>query len=278
MLTVAQITDLHITTDAISAENRRRNEARLRTVLAAIHGLRPRPAAIIASGDLVDIGEPAEYALLAEVLAGVEIPIYLGVGNHDRRAPLLAAFEGPGLSTDRNGFLQYAFEVGDLRFLMCDTVEEGQDGGAFCEARAGWLARELDGAPDRPTVVVLHHPPIASGIRWMDPPPDAPWISRLAGVLAGRDQVRAVLCGHVHRPYHAPFAGQIVSVSPATALQLDLDLTAIDMRRPDGRRILLGEPPGYTLVSWDGAALTTHVCVAGDFPDPIFYDTPFLTD
>ena len=64
MLTIAQITDLHITTGR-DPLNQLRNEQRLRQVLRSIHELRPRPVAIIASGDLADHGDPAEYAALA---------------------------------------------------------------------------------------------------------------------------------------------------------------------------------------------------------------------
>jgi hypothetical protein len=119
---------------------------------------------------------------------------------------------------------------------------------------------------------------VASGIEWMDPKPEAAWIGRLAAVLKGRSQVRTVVCGHVHRPFHAVFAGRIVSVSPATALQLTLDMSPVDMRVADGRQILRGEPPGFTLLRWDRGQLTTHSCVAGDFPHEITYDAPFIKD
>ena len=274
VLTIAQITDLHITTDR-DPENRARNAARLESVLAAIHALRPRPAAIIASGDLVDIGDPEEYAALATILAGAEIPLHLTVGNHDRRQPFLDAFAGAYARTDSNGFVQYAVDVGELRLVVCDSLEEGVDEAGFCPARAAWLSETLDAAPDRPTVVVIHHPPILSGIQWMDPRPDADWIMRLEAALADRPQVRAVICGHVHRACQGVLAGRVVSVSAATALQLTLNLTPVDRRVADGRQILIGEPPGFTLLTWTGGALITHHCVAGDFPDEITYDRPF---
>jgi 3',5'-cyclic AMP phosphodiesterase CpdA len=109
----------------------------------------------------------------------------------------------------------------------------------------------------------------------MDPTFEATGRGRLNDVLRGRTQVRAVLCGHVHRAFHGPFAGHTISVSSATALQLSLDLTPIDMHVADGREILRGAPPGFALLAWDGERLTTHHCVAGDFPQPVTYDTPF---
>ena len=274
MLTIAQITDLHVIAGAAGGV-RSGNAGRLRTVLAAIAALRPRPAAIFASGDLTETGAPEEYATLAEILKEAPCPIYLGMGNHDIRAALLNAFPTPFTAVDDHGFVQYAVDVGDLRAVMCDTALEGRAEGYFCEARAAWLARTLDATPSRPTIVFLHHPPIPSGIQWMDPTFEASGRGRLNDVLRGRSQVRGVLCGHVHRAFHGPFAGHTISVSSATALQLTLDLTSIDMRVADGREIVRGEPPGFTLLAWNGERLTTHHCVAGDFPNPVTYDTPF---
>ena len=258
--------------------NRRRNELRLRQVLRAIHALRPRPVAIIATGDLVDRGEPEEYVELKGVLKDSEIPIYFGVGNHDARAPFLELFEGPRARTDENGFIQYAVDFGDARMVVIDTLEEGQNDGGFCERRAAWLARTLDEVPNKPTVVALHHPPIPSGIQWMDPPPNAEWTQRLAEVVKTRDWVRVMISGHLHRGYLGMFAGRVVVAAPATSIQLTLDLTSVDMRHPDGREILVEEPPGYALIMEAGGDLITHLCVAGEYAPAVTYNFPFRRD
>lgn len=277
MLSIAQITDLHVTTghDPLS---RMRNEQRLRQVLRSIHDLKPRPVAIIASGDLVDHGEPAEYAELKAILADAEIPIYYAVGNHDRRKPFLEAFGGPFAPCDANGFVQYAVDFDGLRMIVCDTLEEGRDRSGFDAQRAAWLAEALEADTETPTIVIMHHPPILSGVKWMDPDPDAPWIGQLAEVIRGRQQVRAVLCGHVHRAFHGLLAGQVVATAPATSIQVTLNLLPVDMERPDGREILVAEPPGYVLVVADEGHVTTHTCVAGSFEPAVAYTRPFGFD
>jgi 3',5'-cyclic AMP phosphodiesterase CpdA len=277
VLTIAQITDLHVTTGQ-DPLNQLRNEQRLRQVLRTIHELQPRPRAIIASGDLVDHGEPAEYAELKRILAGSEIPIYYAVGNHDRRRPFLDALGGPYAPVDANGYVQYAVDFEGLRMVVCDTLEEGRDRSGFSAERAQWLADTLDAQPDTPTIVVMHHPPILSGVRWMDPDPNAPWIAQLSDAIRGRDQVRVVLCGHVHRAFHGLLAGQVVATAPATSIQVTLNLSPVDMERPDGREILVAEPPGYVLVVADEGRVTTHVCVAGEFEPAVAYTRPFGFD
>ena len=277
MLTIAQITDLHVTTSR-DPLNQLRNEQRLRQVLRSIHELKPRPAAIIASGDLVDHGEAAEYAELKAILAEAEIPIYFAVGNHDRREPFLEAFGGPGARCDEHGFVQYAVNFGELRMVVCDTLDEGHDQATFTPQRAAWLSATLAADPDTPTIVILHHPPILSGVRWMDPDPKAPWIGEVAEAIRGHDQVRVMLCGHVHRAFHGLLAGHVVATSPATSIQVTLNLDPIDMERPDGREILVAEPPGYVLVMVNEGQVTTHVCVAGDFEPAVAYTRPFGLD
>ena len=274
MLTIAQITDLHVTTGA-DPLNQMRNEQRLRQVLRSISDLKPRPVAIIASGDLVDHGEPEEYEALKAILADVNIPVYFAVGNHDRRDAFLEAFGGPFAPTDENGFVQYAVNFDGLRMVVCDTLAEGRDRSGCDEARADWLRRTLDEDATAPTLVVMHHPPIISGVRWMDPEPGAPWIDLLADVIRGRDNIRAVLCGHVHRAFHGLLAGQLVATAPASSIQVTLNLSPVDMDRPDGREILVAEPPGYVLVMAEEGRVTTHVCVAGEFEPAVAYTRPF---
>ncbi len=275
MLTIAQITDLHVTTPE-DLLNKNRNEERLRQVLASIHQLQPRPVAIIVSGDLVDRASLPEYLELRETLKGVEIPIYFGVGNHDARAPFLEVFAGPAAPTDENGFVQYAVDFEDLRVIMCDSLDEGRNGGAFCDKRAAWLARTLDARPDTPTLLLLHHPPVASGIAWMDPPEDIAWIETLAKVLRGRRQIRTIAAGHLHRGFVTTFAGHLLVASPATSIQLSLNLTPVDMAHADGREILVNEPPAYMLHMWDKGELVSHTAVAGEFSAAVYYTQPFI--
>lgn len=275
MLTIAQVTDLHIT-DERGGENMARNDARLRQVLEAVHALKPRPVALILSGDLVDNGAPEEYRRLEGLLADCEIPIHMAVGNHDGRQAFLDAFEGPRAQRDADGFVQYVVDLDGLRLVVGDTLEEGREGGAYCERRAAWLSRTLDEAPAAPTLLVLHHPPVPSGIQWMDPEPHEDWIVRLADVLKGRSQIQTVACGHLHRAFHRSFAGQIVSVAPASSIELTLNLTPIDLRQPDGRELLNEEPPGFALHMWDGQGLTSHVCVAGRYAPAASYTVPFI--
>jgi Icc protein len=286
MITFAQITDLHITTLDDPYKSKERNDARLRDVLRTIYSLQPRPVAIIATGDLVDRGEAREYDELRKLLMDFqEIPIYAGMGNHDLRGPFQEVFPRNGQTllrydTDKHGFIQYEQDFGGLRLVMLDTLDErdgkAYENGAFCSKRANWLKRTLGRNARTPTMIALHHPPVKSGIYWMDAREDYSWQRRLADAVKGRKEVRTMMCGHLHRAFHANFAGQIVSASPATSIQLTLNLTEVDLRVPDGREILVEEPAGFSLHMWHEGVLTTHVAVAPAFPSAVQYQFPFV--
>jgi Icc protein len=257
---IAQITDIHLgfEPDDPDEPNRRRLDA----VLAALTAMTPRPDLLLMTGDLADAGDDAlAYRRLKEATADLPFPAYPAVGNHDGRGAFAAAF--PDFVA--GGFVQYEI-AGPLRILVLDTLEEGRHGGGFCELRADWLARRLRERPSQPTLIALHHPPVDAGLSWLSENRDADWMRRLEAAVMGHDQVVGMVAGHLHRPVVTRFAGTTLAVSAATAAQLALDLGTIDPESPDGRPLVVDEPPAFALHLWTGRGLVTHFARVGDDP------------
>lgn len=257
---IAQITDVHLGFDRGNPDeyNRQRLDRTLKTLVE----MRPRPDMLLLTGDLAEEGDDeVSYARLKEVLAPLPFPVHMAMGNHDSRAPFLSAFPDAGHS---DGFIQYAIEDAPLRILVLDTLEEGRHGGGFCETRAAWLSARLGEAPERPTLIVLHHPPIETGLSWMTENPDAPWVARLRAVVEAHSNIVAMIGGHLHRAVIAQWAGTTLCVCPSTAPQVALDLAPIDPDRPDGRPMIVADPPAYALHLWNGRQLVTHFDTAED--------------
>src|SRR5258706_16460452 len=146
---IAQMTDLHIKPPGKLAYGGVDTAAMLRAAIAHLTALRPAPDALLLTGDLVDAGSAAEYALLRALLAPVRCPLYLIPGNHDDRAALRAAFaDHRYLPPD--GFIQYVIDDQAVRLIGLDTLVPGEGGGTLCAARLAWLAAQLDAAPARP--------------------------------------------------------------------------------------------------------------------------------
>ncbi len=269
---IAQISDTHIlapgklfrariTTPAPGADSIHAEidtGACLARAVAALNALTPSPDITIVTGDLVDHGEPAEYDHLRLLLAPLRMPVFVIAGNHDSRAPLRQAFGADGYFPP-DGFLHYTVEDFPLRLVALDTLIPGEHGGTLCEERLRWLDATLAAAPDRPTLVMMHHPPFPTGITYMDEH-GLQNIAALAEIVARHPQVERITCGHLHRSIDRRFAGTVAGTAPSTAHQIQLDL------RPGARLHFRFEPPGYQLHLWEAeSGLVTHTAVFGDW-------------
>ncbi|MGA9582748.1 MAG: phosphodiesterase [Allosphingosinicella sp.] len=257
---IAQITDIHLGFEPGDPDelNRRRLDQALRTLCE----MAPRPDLLLATGDLADTGDDSlAYLCLKEAVADLPFPVHCALGNHDGRAAFRSAFPEAPMP---DGFHQYAIEDRDLRILVLDSLEEGRHGGAFCGTRAAWLSARLDEAPRRPTLLALHHPPIESGHSWMTENPDAEWVERLESIVEWRDNIIAVVAGHLHRPVATRWAGTTLAICSSVAPQVALDFQPIDPAVPDGRPMILAEPPAFAIHHWDGRRLATHFDTAGE--------------
>lgn len=258
---IAQMTDIHIGFDP-DAKPEELNRTRFRVTLDRLLQS-PNPIdMMVLSGDLTDHGDRESFEKTAALLSVCPFPLYPMVGNHDTREELLGAFPE---TASNGGFVHYAIEQDGLRIIMLDTLEPGRHGGAFCEARAAWLAGELAAHPDTPTLIFMHHPPVVAGIGWMDPGADEGWMVRFGDTVQGHSQILAIHCGHLHRPIHTTFRGIPLSVTPSVAPLVAMDLRTVDPDTPDGRDLITTEPPSYALHRWDGTNLLTHYEVVDDW-------------
>lgn len=210
------------------------------------------PDVVLVTGDVLGGPEPRTYQAARRLLGRLSAPYYVVPGNHDLRAPLAEAF-GDRAPLDGDGFVQYVVDEHPLRLVALDTLREGCQDGELCERRLGWLRAELDES-ERPTLLFMHHPPIASGIQWID---SAGLAGRaaFAEIVAEAPHVVGVLCGHVHRAFSGLCGGVPISVAPSTIFEISLNLG------PRGSQCVRFGAPAISLHVFDGAAITTHVQV-----------------
>ncbi|MEZ5692456.1 MAG: phosphodiesterase [Altererythrobacter sp.] len=251
---IAQMTDIHIGFDP-AAKPEELNRIRFRKTLDRLLAQPNAIDLLVLTGDLTDHGDADSFEKTAALLETVPCPILPMVGNHDSREGLLHAF--PDTPTE-GGFVHYVHEQDGLLLVMLDTLEPGRHGGAFCTARRDWLRRQLEAHPVTPTLIFMHHPPVVSGVDWMDPAPNEEWIANFAAAIDGHDQILAIHCGHLHRPLHTSFRGVLLGVTPSVAPLVSLDLRPIDPTRADNRDLITTEPATYALHRWDGESLVTH--------------------
>jgi 3',5'-cyclic AMP phosphodiesterase CpdA len=257
---VAQVTDLHIGFDRENPHEL--NVRRLNLVIDHLNAMRPRPSMLLVTGDLVEWPDDIDaYRHMVSLVGRWEGQLLWAIGNHDSREGFRTAV--PEVPSDEHGFIQYEVDHGGVRWIVLDTLDAGRHGGMVCEKRAGWLKDRLAEREGVPTVIVLHHPPVDTGIDWMSALGCEAWVQRLDSVVRPASQVVGMIAGHVHRPIATSFAGKPLVVCSSTAPWLALDLEDIDPLHPDGRALIIGDAPAFALHYWNGERLLTHFDVAG---------------
>lgn len=249
----AQISDLHVMAPGELAYGRFDTSASLAHCVRHITQLDPLPDAVLATGDLVNSGSAAEYRRLREQLTPLVMPVYMIPGNHDERGLLCAEFSDHFYLPRPGQKVRYVIEYLDARLIALDTAVSGEDGGALDADQLDWLETTLAAEPNKQALVFMHHPPLNTGIRYMDEIAlDQPSSEQLARIIERHPQVARITCGHVHRGMLAHWHGTTVSICPSTAFQYGLDLRATPSVSTTG------EPPAYQLHYWNGAELVTH--------------------
>src|SRR5919198_1525698 len=154
---IAQLTDPHIGADWGGTDP----VARLAAAVASVAAMRPLPDVVLVTGDLADNAADAEYEQLRELLAPLKAPLHVLAGNHDDRHALRRHFDLPGGDGEP---VQYAVDLGPLRLVVTDTTRPGHDDGELDAKRLEWLDATPAAAPDTPTPLAMHHPPVLPGI------------------------------------------------------------------------------------------------------------------
>lgn len=255
---LAQNSDLHVRAPGRLSYGVVDCAAMLQRAVASLLRLPQQPDAVVASGDLTDLGRPEEYAHLRRLLAPLAMPVLLMPGNHDDREALRAAFPEHAYLRHGGPFIQYALDVGALRIVALDTLVPGEPGGRLCAQRLQWLERTLAAAPERTTLLFLHHPPFTSLIGHMDgmalQDPES-----LAEIIRRHPNVERVLCGHLHRPVQVRFAGTIASSCASIAHQVELNLSDSAPAR------FTFEPPAFQLHAWrQDSGVVSHTVYPGE--------------
>lgn len=230
--TIVHLSDTHLLAGNAPLGGRYDTAANLRRTLDAVEALGIRPDAIVFTGDLTDLGEPAAYRALRgtiePVAARLGSPVVWVAGNHDERPAMrrdlldLPATEEP---------VTGVHDLGGLRLIVLDTTVPGWHHGDLDAAQLAWLRGVLETPAPLGTVLAMHHPPVPSHIPFFDIL-ELRDQGRLADLIAGTD-VRAILAGHLHYSTTGTFAGIPVSVAAATCYTMDLARPAVEVNGMD---------------------------------------------
>jgi 3',5'-cyclic AMP phosphodiesterase CpdA len=251
---LAQLSDLHLGAAWEGVDP----APRLERAIEAVRSLPNAVDAVVVSGDLSDNGSEESYRLARELLSRFEAPVHVLPGNHDDRARLRQAFCLPGKGYEP---IDYTADVGELRLVVLDSNVPGQDPGAFEPAQLRWLDEELSRDGERPTLLVMHHSPLPTGIpEWDEINLVAAEREALAAVVARHPQLRAIAGGHLHRTAASSLAGCPVLSAPSTYFQALPNFQVEDFEGEDFGNV---GPPGFALHVLRDGELSSQIELLG---------------
>ncbi|PMR73760.1 metallophosphoesterase [Billgrantia endophytica] len=183
---LVQITDCHLHAEPCARSRAGFPLHQLEAVVAAV--VTERPDLVLVTGDVSQDETAASYRLAHQALSRLDCPWFWMAGNHDQ----------PGLMEEIRAF-HYDIDLNGWRLLAVDTRVSGQAHGEIGQVRLAGLVERLE-EDERPTLLAMHHPPLAVGSEWLDAiglkDREAFWQT-----LAAYPQVKAVLCGHIHQAF-----------------------------------------------------------------------------
>lgn len=148
-LTFVHITDTHFTEDP------KGNTAKCATLFREIRGLAQKPAFVVHTGDVVEAGTPAEYALYQKAIAdALKLPLHCAPGNHDSRWNPLGK---EGFQQGTRQPLHQSWDAAGIHFILLDSTVLLEHWGHFSQADLKWLEADLAATKGRPTVIGFHH-------------------------------------------------------------------------------------------------------------------------
>jgi len=218
MTLVIQLTDTHILPPGKVLYNEIDTALHLRETVRQINRMRPSPDVLIVTGDIAEQGDDAGYRHFLELMAPLNMPVYVVPGNHDNPQTMAEAFAGTPCFPVTDETYQYSIENLPFRILGVNSRCDGSELPELDEKRLSWLRHQLDQS-DKPVLIALHHPPMVTGIELIDMG-GAGWFQSFKSILADHEQVKLVICGHCHTDLCGRIGKVPVYMAPANSHRL----------------------------------------------------------
>ncbi len=251
-ITLLQLTDTHLCANPEVLLKGVATRRALEQVIAAAAGELADITAVLVTGDVAHDGSAAAYRQFERAIAVFEAPVYCIPGNHDDPALM-----GEILCPDS---VRWPVEVGlgDWQVLLLNSHVTEWEGGELSSAELRRLEAVLQRSEAAHVLIVVHHPPVAVGSRWLDD------IGLANGEalfeVARRDgRVRGILWGHIHQQFEGERDGIKLMGTPSTCVQFAPRRAdfAVDGQQPPAYRWLRLHADGCidSEVRWVDAAL-----------------------
>lgn len=208
------ITDLHIDKDGIFPFD---TDTRSRFLKILKHIAQKHYDMLVIGGDLCNrTGDTEVYEWIKYHLDALNMPYYMISGNHDSSTLMAEVFNMKHLLTVNELFYHLSFlHVGDIYFL--DTSP-----GTKSDIQYTWLEEKIRNQVDKDVIICMHHPPILSGSKHMEPQYFFRQSEKFLDMcLRFKDKRFIIFSGHYHMARTVLKDNITLFISPATSIQID---------------------------------------------------------
>jgi len=218
MTMLIQITDTHILPPGELLYGRTDTALHLAETVHKINRMRPRPDAVLFTGDLVEVCSRSAYKHFIELIEPLEMPAWVIPGNHDKPLLMVEMFAATTYFPAPAPTYQYAIEDLPFRILALNSNADATALPEYDTQKLSWLKEQLE-LSEKPVLIAIHHPPMITGIELIDMGGTG-WFQGIKSLLAGHQQVRLVICGHCHIDLCGRIGQVPVYMAPANSHQL----------------------------------------------------------
>ncbi|WP_394550321.1 3',5'-cyclic-AMP phosphodiesterase [Pantoea sp. SGAir0183] len=186
---------------------------------------------IVATGDLSQDHSVEAYQHFVEGISRLPKPCVWLPGNHDFQPAMVDTLAEAGINAHKHVLLGDHWQV-----VLLDSQVFGLPHGMLSDYQLEWLNTTLARYPQRHTLVLLHHHPLASGCTWLDQH-SLRNPHQLDAVLQHYPLAKTLVCGHIHQEMDVPWQGRRVLATPSTCVQFKPHCTSftIDTVAPGWR-------------------------------------------
>ncbi|MDH2068292.1 3',5'-cyclic-AMP phosphodiesterase [Pantoea sp. GD03673] len=186
---------------------------------------------IIATGDLAQDHSVEAYQNFAEGISRLPRPCVWLPGNHDFQPAMVDTLAAAHINAHKQVLVGEQWQI-----VLLDSQVYGVPHGMLSDYQLEWLDNALARYPQRHTLVLLHHHPLASGCTWLDQH-SLRNSHQLDAVLQRYPLARTLVCGHIHQELDLAWHGRRVLATPSTCVQFKPHCTSftIDTVAPGWR-------------------------------------------
>ena len=227
--TIVQISDTHLMNQEDLEFVHMNPERSFHAVMHDIQQQYPRLDAIFHTGDLAQIPVTETYQRYLQFMQTLNTPHFQIPGNHDD----IAIFPFHLQSNE-----VHAIELGNWSVILLNTAVKGRIDGWMDAAQLQQLDQLLQQHAHQQVIIACHHHPFDMQSHWIDQH-KLKNTESLIDVLARHNNVKLLLCGHVHQDSLNEWQGIQFYSTPSTCVQF----------KPHSQHFALGpEAPGYRVL------------------------------